>query len=158
MRKAAIRTVTPAALATALLVLASGWDAAHSKPKVDPCQQKYDACFKRCMDRYGGVKTEHPQEMSCIDRTCAKQRDNCQKEDPKSAGSSKSPKEEAGPGAKQNNAKPKKGFDGTPSTGTWVPNSPAKGKGVPSVPAGGTWNPSPSSGGKAQNLKSEGRR
>jgi hypothetical protein len=37
MRKAAIRTVTPAALATALLVLASGWDAAHSKPKVDPC-------------------------------------------------------------------------------------------------------------------------
>ena len=55
-----------------------------------------------------------------------------------------------GAGATQNDAKPKKGIDGTPS-GQWVPNSP--GKGVPNVPAGGTWNPSPNSGGRAQNLK-----
>jgi hypothetical protein len=53
---------------------------------------------------------------------------------------------------------PKKGFDGTPSTGQWVPNSSAKGNGVPSVPAGGTWNPSPSSGAKGPLLRSSGGR
>ena len=39
MRKAVIWTVAPAALATVLLVLASGWDAAQSMPAVDPCKK-----------------------------------------------------------------------------------------------------------------------
>ena len=113
--------------------------------------------------------------INCLARTCNKQYNNCTKANPQSPGSNNSPKGEGGPGAKQNDAKPKKGIDGAPSgtwvpnsskksiDGTqpplkWVPNSSAKGKGVPSVPAGGTWNPSPGSGGNAQNLRSGGRR
>jgi hypothetical protein len=156
MRKAAIRTVAPAALATVLLVLPSSWDSAQSKPKANVCELRFTACVKRCDERYHDSfeKTGRNQTLSCIDRTCAKQRDNCARDNPKSPNS---PKADGSPGAKQNDAKPKKGIDGTPS-GQWVPNSPAKGKGVPGVPAGGTWNPSPNSGGKAQNLKSGGRR
>ncbi|HWE19976.1 MAG TPA: hypothetical protein VG758_22805 [Hyphomicrobiaceae bacterium] len=184
LRKAAIRTIAPAALATALLALASGWDAAQSKSNVDPCTQRFTACLKRCDQRYGGgsdyfKKTGRDGTLSCLDRTCSPQKRNCEAQNPKSPKSSPSPKGEGSPGAKQNDAKPKKGIDGT-SSGTWVPkakqndakqkkgidstsstwvrNSQAKGKRVPSVPAGGTWNPSPSSSGKAQNLKSGGRR
>jgi hypothetical protein len=69
----------------------------------------------------------------------------------------KEPHNPGGAGAKQNDARPKKGIDPS-NTGTWVPNSPAKGKGVPSVPAGGTLTPTPSSGAKGPILRSSGGR
>jgi hypothetical protein len=58
----------------------------------------------------------------------------------------KEPLKAGGVGAKQNDARPKKGIDGTQPPLKWVPNSPSKAKGIPSVPASGTWNRSPSSG------------
>jgi hypothetical protein len=68
------------------------------------------------------------------------------------------PHKPGGAGAKQNDARPNKGIDGTQPPLKWVPNSQAKSKSVPGAPAGGTWNPSPNSGAKAPILRSSGGR
>jgi hypothetical protein len=136
-----ISTVATASLASALILLLLG-DRGSAAPKNTDgqCKIDHDVCWKIGCKGFTGKLLDQ-----CY-TDCDVRLANC------IGGATK---KEAKP---NNDAKPKKGIDGTPSTSKWVPNSPVKGKGVPSVPAGGTWNPSPSSGAKGPILKSSGGR
>jgi hypothetical protein len=149
-------------LATALatLIAAAVLSAASTAPeaRVKSCRSQLTACLNDCK---GHIRDDY--RLFCNSR-CNDAYKSCRHD------------EVYHPKGKANDPKPKKGIDGTPSTGTWVPNSPkkgidstqpplkwvpnspAKGKGVPSVPAGGTWTPSPSSGAKGPILRSSGGR
>lgn len=158
MRKFINRAVASATLATVLLVLASSWEPAETKPKVDPCQQRHDACVTRCIERYD-QKPDHNgrnQTMNCMTRTCDKQKANCDRvENPKSPKSSPPPKAEGSPGNKANDPKPKKGIDAKQPPGNWVPSAKPK-KGIDATRPPGNWVPSPK--GTAPNLRSRDRR
>lgn len=122
MPKAIIPTVAPAILASALLVLASAWESAETAPVKNSCEDRYNACAKRCVERYidSFKKTGRDQTMSCFDRSCAPQKRNC---------------EEA-----QKTPKAPKASGGVKDTGGGVatdPKSPAKWHGPTSQPKGG---------------------
>jgi uncharacterized membrane protein len=150
-----ISTVATASLASALILLLPGARGSAAPKKTgEECEIDYKVCLKGCNGPAGDLGERC---RAACDLTLVK----CHQQAPKKA-------------KPNNEAKPKKGIDGTPSgtwvpnslkkgingtpSGQWVPNSPAKGKGVPSVPAGGTWNPSPSSGAKGPTLRSSGGR
>jgi|KBSSwiStaDraftv2_1062776.scaffolds.fasta_scaffold29363_3 uncharacterized membrane protein len=133
-----ISTVATASLASALILLLPGARGSAAPKKTgEECEIDYKVCLKGCNGPAGDMGERC---RAACDLTLMK----CHQQAPKKA-------------KPNNEAKPKKGIDGTPS-GQWDPNSPAKGKGVPSVPAGGTWNPSPSSGAKGPTLRSSGGR
>lgn len=65
--------------------------AAQSKgATVESCRQKFNACTRRCHNRASdkGLKGQaHTDEMlACVNRTCARQHDNCTASIPRSSG------------------------------------------------------------------------
>jgi hypothetical protein len=131
-----------AAVATFAAMAALSAGSTAPKAQVGKCEAQRASCLEAC----------HRGYFVC-NKQCGGQYRFCRYQ--KSQGG-RDYRPNRGPGAKQDDAKPKKGIGGT-SSGTWVPSSQAKGKGVSSVPAGGTWNPPPSSGGNGPNLRSDRR-
>lgn len=151
MRKAIIQTVAPATLASALLVLASGWESTEGRDfKPGPCTDRHGACVDRCLiSRYPMPKYTGEQGSACIRRTCDRQYDNCVKTQGNRPQSSGGVKDTGGGVAKDPKSPPK-------STGTRPPVD-NKWHGPTSPPKGGTWHGS-SPGGSGPILKSGGKR
>jgi hypothetical protein len=131
MLKVIVWIAAPAALASTLLLAASGLEPADAKGKTQTCSDHFNACDKRCMDRYG-LKTEKgvQQYLSCGNRTCMPQYKNCQKTEggspagTKDTGGKKGP--HIGPSDKtvQPNPSPPKGGMPTPRGGTFQQSAP----------------------------------
>jgi hypothetical protein len=154
-----IVTVATASIASALmLLLLEGRGSAAPKLTREECKIDYDVCSNiGCKGFTGRLLSQCTADCDLRFVKCNQQATK------KEAKPTNDAKPKKGIDGTPSTSKwvpnsPKKGIDGTPSTSKWVPNSPAKGKGVPSVPAGGTWNPSPSSGAKGPILRSSGGR
>lgn len=146
MRKFTIRTIVPASLASALLILASGWEPASGRTFIPghACTKRHGDCAGRCiLFRY----PKNPeQSAACIQRTCDKQYDNCVKTQGNRPQGSAGVK--GGGVAKDPTSPPK-------STGTRPPLD-NKWHGPTLPPKGGVWKQSPGSGGNGPILQSGG--
>ena len=152
MAKFIIRTVAPASLASALLMLVSGWESAQGRTfQPGTCTNRHAACADRCLIKSGNVKIRDDLG-SCIRRTCNPQYDNCVKTQGNRPIGSAGVK---GGGV----ATDPKGTGTRPPLNKWHgPVSPPKGgtwQGPGPVPKAGTWQ---GQGGSGPILKSGGKR
>jgi hypothetical protein len=160
MRKAIVRGVASATLASAMLVLASAlpgsWQSAEAKPIKLTCSQKRDACSNRCLKTYGDKKAPNGVEvaMLCMQRTCDKQWSNCEKAEGNKPGSHAGVQDTGGTGKP-----PKAGNSTSPGGGVATdPKSPPKGTGPRAPVSGGVFNQpaTTGSGSSGQILRSAG--
>jgi hypothetical protein len=158
MRNAITRAVAPVTLASALLVLVSGWQLAEGKAAVSTCQTRFDGCTKRCLETYPlskdkGASQGHSQGDACITRTCSKQYNNCTKAEGNKSGGGAGVKDTGGTGKP-----PKAGAGTTPGGGVVTdPRSPPKGTGTRAPVVGVYSQPSTTgSGGSGPILRSGG--
>jgi hypothetical protein len=160
IRQAIIRGVAPATLASTLLVLASAlagsWQPAEAAPIKLTCTQKQEACGSRCLKTYGDKKGPNgaDQAILCMQRTCDKQKANCDKAEGNKSGGQAGVQDTGGTGKP-----PKAGSSTSPGGGVATdPKSPPKGTGPRAPLSGGVFNqPSTTgSGGSQPILKSGG--
>jgi hypothetical protein len=128
MRKFIIWTVAPASLASAVLILANGWEPAAGRTfQPGACTNRHASCVDRCvMIRY---PKNYEQSQNCIRRTCDKQYDNCVKtQGNRPQGSAGA---EGGGVAKDPTTPPKGAGTRPPLDNKW--------RGSTTSPKGGTW-------------------